>query len=52
MVRALERGLSLSDFNDMTFGMIIDYIIVYNNSATNERAEEIKDATQEDFDSF
>ena len=31
MLKAFERGLTLRDFEIMTFGMIIDYIITYNN---------------------
>lgn len=53
MVRALERGLSLSDFEVMTIGMIIDYIITYNNLNINEdEKNEVREATQADFDAF
>lgn len=51
MVRALERGISLSDFNDLTMGMIIDYVITYNN-LYKEKDEEVREATQDDFDNF
>lgn len=51
MVRALERGISLSDFNDLTIGMIIDYVITYNN-LYNEKDDEVREATQDDFDNF
>lgn len=53
MVRALERGLTLRDFEDLTVGMIIDYIITYNNLNANEDEEdEVREATQADFDAF
>ena len=54
MVRAIERGLSLIDFENMTVGMILDYIITYNNLNIKEESEEeqVREATQEDFDAF
>lgn len=50
MFRAIERGLTLSDFNEMTLGMILGYITTYNNSQLEE--EDMKEATQSDFDKF
>lgn len=50
MVRAFERGLSLSAFNELTVGMIIGYIVTYNQANTEENKE--REATQEDFDAF
>ncbi len=54
MVRALERGITLSDFNEMTVGMIVGYITTYNNLNSNEenKEEEIRIAEQADFDAF
>jgi len=54
MVRAIERGLSLYDFKEMTVGMILDYIITYNNLniKADDEEDEIREATQEDFDKF
>jgi len=54
MVRALERGLTLKDFQEMTIGMIIDYIITYNNLNLyeKEKEDEVREATQADFDAF
>lgn len=54
MVRAIERGLSLVDFENMTVGMILDYIITYNNLniKADDEEDEIREATQEDFDKF
>ena len=51
MLRAFERGLTLHDFDEMTPGMIIGYIITYNNLNLNED-EEVREATQDDFDNF
>jgi hypothetical protein len=52
MIRALERGLSLSDFNEMTVGMLIDFIVTYNNGKMDHEEEEERFATQNDFDCF
>ena len=54
MVRALERGLTLSDFQEMTVGMIIDYITTYNNLnlSEEEKEDEVRMATQADYDAF
>ena len=47
MVAAINKGLTLSDFEELTIGMIIDYIVTYNNDD-----EEIREADQSDFDAF
>ena len=54
MLRAFERGLSLSAFELLTPGMIIDYIVTYNNThlTDEEKADEVRLATQSDFDQF
>jgi len=54
MIRALERGLSLRDFEDMTPGMIVDYIITYNNDRLDQEdmEDEYRPATQADYDRF
>lgn len=52
MVRAIERGLSLSDFTEMTFGMLVDYIITFNNLNSDGKINKEKVADQQDFDSF
>ena len=54
MLRALERGLTLRDFEGLTLGMILDYIITYNNEqlADDEKEDSVREATQEDFDRF
>lgn len=53
MVRAIERGLSLYDFNEMTVGFIVGYITTYNNLNSSENDdEEIREATQADYDAW
>ncbi|QNO14921.1 hypothetical protein HYG86_09115 [Alkalicella caledoniensis] len=48
MVGAIKRGLTLSDFENLTIGMIIGYITTYNGLDQ----EESREATQEDIDAF
>ncbi len=59
MVRAIERGLSLNDFESMTVGMVIGYITTYNNifnanseEKGNDNVTYVRKATQEDWDRF
>lgn len=55
MLRALERGLTLRDFEDLTFGMILGFITTYNNEHLDdddEKEEVIREANQADFDLF
>ena len=54
MVGALRRGISLSDFNEMTVGMIVGYITEWNNLnlSDDEKEETVRDAEQADFDAF
>lgn len=54
ILRALERGLTLSDFENMTLGMIMDLIITYKNEhlSDDEREDETVWANQKDFDAF
>lgn len=50
------RGISLDELDYMTWGQLIDYIIVYNNLHYTGDDEPDKDtvrqANQADFDSF
>jgi len=54
MLRAIERGLTLHDFENLTFGMITGYIITYNNEklSDNEQDDSIIKAEQSDYDRF
>ncbi len=54
IIGALARGLHLSDFEQMTVGMIFDYCITFNNEhiPDEEKQDEIRMATQADFDRF
>ena len=51
LVRALERGLTISDFDLLTVGMVLDYIIEYNR-LHSEQKDPVRTATQGDFDGF
>ncbi|MGS0745556.1 hypothetical protein ACU70A_06335 [Syntrophomonas erecta subsp. sporosyntropha] len=51
------RGINLDELDYMTWGQLIDYIIVYNNlhytgEGRNEEEETIRQANQADFDNF
>jgi hypothetical protein len=50
MLRAIDAGLTLRDFDILTAGMILDFII----TASNDRSEDdgVREATQEDYDRF
>lgn len=52
MLRAIERGLSLRDFEELTVGMILDLIITFNNENLKEEdmEDEVRMASQSDFD--
>jgi len=54
MLRALERGLTLRDFEHLTLGMILGYVVTYNNEHldANEKQDTVRQATQADFDRF
>ena len=54
MLRAIERGLTLNDFENLTFGMILGFITTYNNERldSDEREDDTRQATQTDFDAF
>lgn len=51
MVGAFKRGISMSAFENMTVGMLFDYVITYNNMEYGNE-EDAREATQEDMDSF
>ena len=54
VVRALERGFSLKDFEEMTIGFLIGCIVTYDNATyeNNEDKEQIIEAEQSDFDNW
>jgi len=54
MLRAIERGLTLQDFENLTVGMIVGYITTYNNERLedDERKDVVRIAGQKDFDAF
>lgn len=54
LLRAIERGLTLSDFEHLTLGMITGFITTYNNEhlKDDEKKDSIRSAIQPDFDNF
>ena len=54
MLRAIERGLTLRDFEELTLGMILGYVVTYNNEHLddNEKEDTVRTATQADFNRF
>ena len=52
MLRAIERGLTLRDFESLTPGMIFGYIAAFNNEKLDddEKEDSVRMATQADFD--
>jgi hypothetical protein len=51
ILRALERGLALRDFEIMTVGMILGVIVAYDNERIDsDEDESTRAATQTDFD--
>ena len=54
MLRSIERGLPLSEWENMTTGMILGLITTYNNEYLDEdeKEDEGRIATQSDYDRF
>ena len=55
MAAALQRGLTLNDFKELNVGAIVDYVITYNNTYSEneyENSGDSKKATQQDFNNF
>ena len=52
IIRALERGITLSDFDNLTIGMIMDILITFNNENMTDEVDDTRDATQEDYDNW
>ncbi len=50
---SLKRGISLSDYEILTTGMIIGLITEHNNIELNDEEEKtIRTASQDDYDNF
>jgi len=56
MLRSLERGLTLQDFEILTIGSIIDFVAAYNedNRTDTKQTERalVRMANQNDYDRF
>lgn len=51
MRMAIQRGIAVADFESMTIGMIIDYLVSCSNAEYLARYPE-RIATQADIDAF
>jgi len=54
MIHAIKRGLLLSDFDELSVGMILDYINQYDflHLDKDYTEKDIKKASQDEFDQF
>lgn len=52
LLRCLEVGLSMSDLELMTVGLVLDIWTERLNDDVKEPKSDIREATQEDFDKF
>ena len=54
MVHAISRGLMLSDFHELSVGMILDYIFCYDqlHDQDNHISDTLRSPTQDDFNAF
>lgn len=49
MLRAVQTGLTLQDFEVLTLGMILDYLLAVRR---DQGGDSEREATQSDFDRF
>lgn len=52
MAGAVQRGLSLSDLDNLTLGQFVDFVVVYNEGMEPAEKQEYREAGQADFDRF
>lgn len=52
MIHAIRRGLLISDFNELSVGMILDYISKYDQIYIGLDNENVQKATQNEFNAF
>lgn len=52
LLRAIEAGLAVQDFEVLTAGMIFDMLIIAHNEQRTDGSHDAREATQEDFDRF
>ena len=54
MIHAIKRGLLLNDFNELSVGMILDYINEYDQIFNSKESMDkgVRKAEQFDFNSF
>lgn len=52
MAGAVQRGLSLSDLDNLTLGQFVDYVVTYYEGMEPAEKQEYREAEQADFDRF
>lgn len=52
LLRCLEVGLSMSDLDLLTVGLVLDIWTERLNDDVKEKKSNVREATQEDFDKF
>ena len=52
LVHAITRGLCVADFHEMSIGMIMDYIMRYDNLHERKEEKVIQVAGQSEFNIF
>lgn len=48
----IRVGLRMSEIDDLEIGELLDVIITFNNESDNEDKQQVRNATQADFDRF
>lgn len=52
LLRCLEVGLSMSDLDLLTVGLVLDIWTERLNDEVKETKSDVREATQQDFDKF
>lgn len=48
----IRVGLRMSEIDELEIGELLDIIITFNNESDNEDKQQVRNATQADFDRF
>lgn len=48
----IRVGLRMSEIDGLEIGELLDIIITFNNESDNEDKQQVRNATQADFDRF
>lgn len=52
LLRCVQMGLSIADLEFLTIGMVYDMMIEQANDGVKDAYDNVRMATQEDFDNF